>query len=663
MIGSPGIALSQPSDEPPPPPEVMLSGQQLGMASQVSFTELNMTQKVTIPVPDGMFPTTLSGLLDSVRNIPSGFVEARTSDGRTLGSVPIPNPADGQAATPFTLNIGSVPVVRREAQVNLVLHVSEIETVCTPPPNLVLSNFSATFGGAMLLPTTIEEFLPAIAPVVDIFVDPLPTDAEKLTTLNLVTALTKHYQPATVPIFVRPLPRTEAVPPPDRDPAVRAIVIRDIDVPDPSVQLVTDAGPPFLVMAGRGEDLERQAWLLRDGLQKVAQTNLATVDSAEATWVGATNPSTFEQLGITGSASVLGEATIYLNLASALSTSATPGIVDVRLLANYTPVDEGEKGTMVVAIGDLVLTTERLDPSGRVDSRFSIPADVAARNQDLSISVRYSPGPGDCNPLTLPMNFAIDPMSATSIRPSGPVAMGGFAALPQGFIPKFQVAFDGSDPDELLHAATLVGLIQRASSTALVPEVVSLDQAASSDTSALIIANAQSVQDHNLDPPIDPNGNKSDIDLPSSAVIDISSGLATLQSYAQGNRTVVLLTTSGPWSLANPLFGYLTGLGQGWRELVGDVLVVGQAGATQNVTIRADGPTLLGTTPSDAFSTADVDQTSSTGRGWYEWTLLGAGILAALAVVGGGIYLLLKRSRVKGTTGQGGQTEETVDVG
>ena len=118
---------------------------------------------------------------------------------------------------------------------------------------------------------------------------------------------------------------------------------------------------------------------------------------------------------------------------------------------------------MIAAAGGVVLDTIRLDRSGHVDTKFTIPAEIAARNPGLVLTVAYEPGAGGCTPRTVPMNFQVDPTSTASVKPGGAVAMGGFAALPQAFIPTFQVAMDGTDPDELLHAATIAGLIQQMS--------------------------------------------------------------------------------------------------------------------------------------------------------------------------------------------------------
>ncbi len=576
----PDITVSSDStqtvSETSPFPTMTLGWQQLGMSSALYFGAANTTQTATIPAPAGLAPITLSGMLHSATNIPSGYVEAQTTDGRFLGSVPVPDLAAGRTSVPFSIDVSSVPVIRNQAQVNMVLRISGGDTVCGPPPTLVISDFTVAFAGDVSPPTTLAQYFPPIAPTIDLYVDPQPTSAEKLTTLSLVTALTHRYQPASVRINLRQLARTEAEPPPDGDSLTRAIVIRDrSDVDDPDIRLVTNAVRPYVVVTGKGPTLEQQVALFRDRLLAVAQTDSVVVKAAKIASAQGARTATFGQLHATGGASVLGEATISLNLGTASFTLARPGMIDIHLMANYTPVDDNEKGTMIAAAGGVVLATERLDKSGRLDTKFTIPAEIAARNPGLVLTVAYEPGAGGCTPRTVPMNFQVDPTSTASVKPGGAVAMGGFASLPQAFIPTFQVAMDGTDPAELSHAATIVGLVQRVSPVELRPILVSLDQASASNASALIIANAQAVHRHNLNPPIDTAGDLSNIDVPMEVSADIPSGLATLQSYAQNNRTVVLVSSSANWEMATPLFDYLGGLQDGWRDLNGDVVVTG----------------------------------------------------------------------------------------
>ena len=160
-----------------------------------------------------------------------------------------------------------------------------------------------------------------------------------------------------------------------------------------------------------------------------------------------------------------------------------------------------------------------------------IPAEIAARNPGLVLTVAYEPGAGGCTPRTVPMDFQVDPISTATVKPGGAVSMGGFASLPQAFIPTFQVAMDGSDPDELLHATTIAGLVQQMSPVELRPILVTIDQASGSNASALIIASAQTVKRHNLNPLIDATGNLTNIDVPADVSASITDGLATVQSF------------------------------------------------------------------------------------------------------------------------------------
>ncbi|MCX2932717.1 hypothetical protein ORI20_20805 [Mycobacterium sp. CVI_P3] len=603
------------------------------MSSALYFGAANATQTASIPTPDGLTPITLSGILHSATNIPQGYIEAETTDGQYLGTVPVPDLTAGRTSAPFSIDVSSVPVLHNQAQLNMVLRMTAGDTVCGPPPALVISGFSVTFSGDFNQPISLQQFFPAIAPNVDIYVDPQPTASEKLTALSLVAALTRRYQPATVRINLRQLARTDPAPPPDGDNLTRAIVIRDLkEVDNPGVQLVTDPMQrPYVVITGTGPTLEQQVALFREKLLTVAQTDSVTVNAEKVAPTQGARMATFGQLDISGGASVLGEATISLNLSTSSFTLSKPGMIEVHLLANYTPVDDNEKGTMVAAAGGIVLKTARLDRSGRLDTTFSIPAEIAARNTGLVLTVSYEPGAGGCTPRTVPMNFQVDPGSTAAVKAGGAVSMGGFSSLPQAFIPTFQVAMDGTDPDELAHAAAIIGLVQQISSIELRPILVSVDQVAASNSSALIIANAQAVHKQNLDPPIDTVGNLSNVDVPADVIADIPTGLASLQSYSQNNRTIVLLTASAGWDMAKPLFDYLGGLQGGWRDLGGDVLVAGQISSPQTLTVRASGPVPLADNP---------------GTSWLKWAWL-SGAVVGVSIIAIVFVLLIRRRSAK----------------
>lgn len=598
---------------------VSLGWRQLGMSSAVYFSAPNAAQTLTIPVPDGIAPTTLSGVLHSANNIPAGYLEAEDTDGRFLGTIPVPDIAAGQSTVPFTLNVAPVPVRDDAAYVRLILRVTGGDAVCGPPPSLIVSDLAATFTGVIAPPTTVQQFFPLIAPTVDLYVDPKPNRAETQTALNLVTALTNHYLPATVNIVAHPLPRNQTPPPVAGDGLRRAVVIRGTN--EAGIAVVPNGAAPYLAVTGQDEQLERQAALFREKLFAAAQTQSVRVESTTAAPVQAGRTTTFGQIKATGNAAVLGEATISLDIGSAPFVLSRPGVIDVHLIANYTPVQDTEKATFMAGSGGVVLKTAKLDSSGHLDTKFSIPAEIAARNAGLVLTLTYQPGPGACTPRTVPMTFQVDPASTLTARPGGSVAMGGFSALPQGYVPTFQVATDDTDPDTLAHAVRVITLIQQMSATELRPMLVSLDDAASSRTGALIIANSSAVEAHHLTPPIGTAGDLSSIDMPAALDAAIPGGLASIQAYTQNNRTIVLITTSGQWSLAAPLFSYLDNLENGWRDLRGDVLVAGQGAQPQTLTIRSDGP---------------VPTSLDTDTGWQRWAWLStaAVVVAAALIIG-----------------------------
>ena len=622
---SPTLGYAQTDENPIDAPTLELGWRQLGMMSTAHFGAANSLQTLTIPVPAGLSPTQVSGVMHSATNIVSGYLEATDIDGAFLGSVPIPEAAAGQTAVPFTIDLAQARPRDGELVVNWYLRITAGDPFCGPLPTLVVSKFSVTFSGDLPQPTTLQQFFPAIAPGIDIYLDPNPTAAESFTALNLVTALVHHYRPASVDISLHPLTRNQP-PPPGTEGFRRAIVIRDSD--EPGIALIANGSASYLAVTGEADRLEQQASLFRYNLLSIAQTQSAQVESIQTLPTEGVRTVTFGQINAASTVAVLGEATLPLALDDAPFPLSRPGQIDVNLRAHYTPVQEAEKGTLMVSSAGTALHSAELDSSGHLDTRFVIPAELAARNDGLLLTVNYQPARGACEPRTLPMTFKVDPASTATRNPGDVVEMGGFSSLPQGFSPSFQVAADDSGLNTLTRAAQILALVQEQSRVELLPTLVSLDEAANSSRGALILAHADSLAAYNLDPPIDATGTLNSIDVPVRVDVTIPENLASIQAFAHNNRTVVLVTTSGSWSLTGPLFTYLADLEDGWRDLHGDVLAAGQGAIPQLLTVRASGPTMVAPKPGDQ---------------WKPWAWLSAICVAAAAglVI---VYLLRRRS-------------------
>jgi hypothetical protein len=138
-----------------------------------------------------------------------------------------------------------------------------------------------------------------------------------------------------------------------------------------------------------------------------------------------------------------------------------------------------------------------------------------------------------------------------------------------------------------------------------------------------------------LNPPLSGNGKEVDVALPTALRADVGDGLGSIQAFADGprNRSVVLVTTTGSWTLVDPLFAYLDGLGGGWSQLSGDVLAAGAAGTPVNVAVR--------TAEDAAESAAPPDESRATVS---SGTTIAVAVVLALAVLGA-VILWMRRRR------------------
>ncbi len=226
---------------------------------------------------------------------------------------------------------------------------------------------------------------------------------------------------------------------------------------------------------------------------------------------------------------------------------------------------------------------------------------------------------GGCTPFTAPMSFRTDPRSTVSVV-AGADPRGGFASLPLAFAPSVQVALGDSDSGHLSRAAAVLQAIQRLTATPLNVVVVPPEEAASSGSGALVVADAATVEALKLSPPLSGSAESARVDLATPLSATVSGGLGSIQAFTDGGRTVVLVTASGDWAPVDRLLTYAAGLDDGWASLSGDVLVAGVDGEPATLTVRTDGsPRFLAETPTS----------------WRRWLWLGgAALIVAAASVG-----------------------------
>lgn len=610
---------------------VTLAWPALGLEPEM-FLGPNSSSSFTVPVPVGLSAARLQGTIAAPLNIDAGYLEISDSNGGLIAAVDLPPAASAQAATPIDVDISAARPRASSIGLSFTLRTQDnADRFCGPLQQLVLSDLTTVFTGTESPATTIANFFPPVLEQVTIFAPDDADAAEQQSALTLVSTLTRLYQPQRLAIRVVSQPRG-AIPPPAGQLA-RAIVV---EAGGTAGLRVENAGTPgaHLRVSGSGDELSTQVSLLVNQLQTLVQTAASRVDQAGAEAAPSGDTLTFSQLGMSGRTDVLRTGSLTVGVdRSSLGTGRVDS-VQVHLLADYTPVPNGDAASVIVRSDDIVVYRTALDDTGHLDATFDLDAPTFGQWINLDLALTYTPAEA-CGPLIAPITFQIDPRSTLTMRRGGP-PLEGFGAVPSEFSPGFLVALDGTSPDQLAYAARTIAAIARLTSQQLIPQVVDLSTAADATTGALIVAESAALAQTSLNPPVGGDGTTVDLGLPTELRADFDDGLGSIQAFADRprNRSVVLITTTDAWSLVDPLFNYLDAPGGGWSQLTGDVLAAGAAGDPTNVAIRSAGEVF-------EAPTATPDPVK-------QWLPIGIGVAAVAAVAIIAVILLAGRRRSKG---------------
>jgi hypothetical protein len=637
-----GMAHAQPDDAVPPPDvaSVTLGWSALGLDREV-FLGPNSSTSYTVPVPTGLNATRLRGTITAPLNISAGYLAIDDAEGKLLGTVDLPPAGTAQAAIPIDVDLSAARV--RNSSIDLSFTVRPIDTptdnnnygiqYCGPLQQVTLKDLAVVYTGTEPPVTTIAGFFPPVLERVTIYA-PIDADAaEQQAVLTLVSTLARLYLPQPLAVTVVNQPRGSGPPPSAQ--LGRAVVV---EKGGDAGMRVENSGTPaaYLRVSGSGDELSTQVSLLVNQLQTLAQAPASRVDQAGSDVSPSGDTRTFGQLNMNGKTEVLRTNNLRVGVGRAALGGGRVDRVQVHLLADYTPVPGQDAAAVVIRSDGDVVYRAALDNTGRLDATFDIPNQALGQFINLEFALTYTPHQA-CGPLIAPITFQIDPRSTLTMRRGGP-PLGGFSALPSEFSPSFEVAFDGSNPNQLILAARIVAAISSLTNAQLTPKVVDLKTAADGESGALIIAKSSALKQTSLLPPLSGDGTALDVDLPSELRANIDGGLGSIQVFADRprNRTVVLVTTTEEWNLVDPLFDYVDGLDGKWSALFGDVLAAGEAGVPTNLSIFAD----------SADDGGDIDSSKSDGT-QPPWLAIGIGaaVVAVLAVAAAILWSSRRRRR------------------
>jgi hypothetical protein len=602
---------------------VEVGWRQLGTADRITLVGTNQPAEASIPVPPGLAPTTLTGVITAVTDVVSGSVDVIDRRGIVLGTVAVPADA---AVVPFAVDIAAADVTDGETKLSFALRDREpaAENRCGRLPSLTLQHLTTGYSGVVTHPAVVADFLPRYVDGLHIWVGPDPTADEQQAALTLVAELTNRYRPLPVRVSVDTAPE----PPAAVEGMSRLIEIRDDLSPGLTVR---DPGLPSarLIISGTGTSLAEQVELFVDRRSDLAQSPTASVTSAANRVPEAATTLTFAQLEMSGTTSFLGTTNLYTGFDSSAFAVGSIDKARMNLRAHYTPVTSGE-ASVIVRAGSTVLASRPLNDSGLLELSVDVPADAIASNVGLAFDLRYI-SERQCPMGNDRIMFTLDPQSTVTVTP-GRTNRGGIPILPMALTPQFDVAL--ADGGYVGYAARAINLLGQQSSITLQPRLRPLEEVTDSGSGLLIVAPADRIAALGGEAAVS-LGNGTSVTVNGSPVtqVDFNGPIGVIEAFSAGNRSVLAITAAEDWALVDRSFDYIDGLENRWASLHGDVVATGAAGRTVNLTVREGGVMAPVPTPSRPWM-------------WWIWTAVAA---AAGTAVGVSATALLRRRRRQGS--------------
>lgn len=630
----PGAPISDqplPADSPPDAPrdDTTFALADLGSSNTIWFDARRDITSSTISfvAPTGLIPGRLNATLEVPVDLRFGYLTV-TQNGRTLSRIPLPPKDQSRIAIP----LDGVEVFDNWASVTLTITaVPAIDYYCWDPQSPIrLVDSSVAFSGTPTAPTTVATFLPPVLRKVSIAVSRTLTPAESEAAIQLAAALTTRYGWQGTDIGVVPLP-DGATTLPEAAAGERQIVIKE--GPEPGLALQPTAGVPSLLISGEGDELTNQTRLLTDPSLRFALSNKAVAGPLTTELKPAGDAVTLTKLNqkVNVSESLRPEATITIDQ----SVFAQP-VDDMRvhLIGSFTPLPNNFNGDLTASIGDTVIDRWPVNAEGTIDRWIDIPNRLAQRATGLKIRLHTTGDPGHCNDFLDPV-LRIDGSTEISVRRASPPVPPGFRALPQALMPRVQIGIGPDTFNDTVRAARIIVGLQRSSSLPLITAVTALQDAINSREPAVLIS-ADGWNDQSLTLPISADLGKISIDAmnssgePTTLNLDPAIAFGSLQTVFDGQRTVLIATSTGDPAQLDELLRWLT-LDRGrWSDLDGRAVI----------SVAGSEPVTVPNRPSDLPA---ADASNGPGQSAGDWAWWAAGGIAVLALAGAAFIVMRTR--------------------
>ncbi len=544
------------------------------------------SQDIFIPVPEGLKPSQLSGVLRFSPDIEDGYLEVRSRD-HLLGTFRL---EPGQQGKKWVIPLAPATLEGNTLPLTLKARLRSQESPCITARIgawMELEDPVVTFSGTLTPPQRVGEFLPPIAHAIYIFVPDPPTSAEAQAAFTLAAGLQRRYR-GIKPFQLALLPwqggRTYAQLAANPELITRAIYLREDEQNQVRVATKAPDAIPLLETMAPASDLNHQAqWLISPWV-------LTAQDEAihQLTYTpSSTNRK--EQILLTdlnvSAWNVAGVGALHISIPFAQADLGGP-IQDIhlRLAGTYTPPPQEAQATLSLYLNEGLFFAMPLDSSGAFDIYAHLPPHLLKRDNLLQVFFTYTPASPDCALDAHPFAASLHQGSYLDLK-YGASPPWQFSHLPQILIPNFQIAFATLDFSHLQAAVQLITSWQQLTQALLQPQVVPWDPKADTSTTPLLFLtdSPQDLQQFNAPVQLKPFRI---VDTTGQELLRYGKNVpyGVLQIFEYQNRPLIALSVTPGMAVEKVAQAVIT-QPHGWYDLQGDFLLVPQEG--QPVTLHA----------------------------------------------------------------------------
>ena len=622
-----GEPVPVPGGEPVPAPDgPTLSLADLGSQDAITFPVNRdvTTTTVTFPVPSGLTPALFKARIELPVSLRFGNLAVTQGD-RTIHRQLLPTQDQAEIVVP----LAGVQAFGDWVSLTLTMTVVPIEGYCwdqTAPIRMV--GGAVTFSGVDRPPTSVADFLPPVLRTVTIGIPGKPSPAESSAAVQLAAAVAKRngQQPEVV---VVPLPNGADTLPGPVAPLQRQFVVKE--GPTKGLSLQGAPGAQVLRVSGTGNDLAGQVRLLTDDAARYAVSTTSVAESLPAQ-------------NLLGDSTSVGQITGGGLTAEALWPKV--GIkfdqtqwghplaeVSMHLIGSYTPLPPNFNGELVATVDGEAVGRWPAEAAGTIDQTLTIPDRLLKRFTTLDVSLIATGIAGQCGD-HLPIQLRIDGSTTINVKSANPPVLQGFQSMPQALMPLIRVGIGTDAFGDTARAAQIMVGLQRSSAVPLLTEVTTLQQAIAS-TDPVVLISPDGAVGKSIALPFSADQGRIDVtgvDAQGQSVelnLDPAKGFGSLQTVFDGQRSILVATSSGPPTLLDDLLRYLAGEPGRWQSLNGRAIL--STPGAEPITVP---------NPQVDYS-AQPAPSASAQANWFWWAVGGVAVVAAA----GALFILRRAGR------------------